>query len=133
MILLDANILVSAILGVQTKRVLAAAIERGVTLAIPEPQILESSRVLTEKLALTPERAQLAIETVTAVVTPLGANFYGAKETAARQRLHQRAQSDWPVLAAALTIDGGIWTHDRDFFGTGVPVWSSRNLKYAPA
>ena len=132
-IMLDANILVSAIIGVQTKRVLAAAIERGVTLGIPEPQILESSRVLIEKLGLSPEKAQVALDAVTAVVAPLGREFYGAKEDAARQRLHQRAQSDWPVLAAALTIDGGIWTHDRDFFGTGVPVWSSRNLKYAAA
>ena len=131
MILLDANILVSAIIGVQTKRVLAAAIERGVTLGIPEPQILESLLVLTEKLGLSAEKTQVALEAITAVVTPLGREFYGAKEEAARQRLHARAQSDWPVLAAALTINGGIWSHDRDFFGTGVAVWSSRNLKYA--
>lgn len=131
MIVLDANILVSAIMGVQTERVLAAAIGQGLTLGVPEAQILESARVLTEKLGFTHEEAQLALETVTAIVTPLGTEFYGAKEEAARHRLHQRAQSDWPVLAAALTIDGGIWTHDRDFFGTGVPVWSSRNLRYA--
>jgi predicted nucleic acid-binding protein len=130
-ILLDANILVSAIMGVQTKRVLAAAIGQGLTLGVTEPQILESARVLTEKLGLTHEEAQLALEALTAVVVPVGAEFYGAKEEAARQRLHRRAQSDWPVLAAALTIDGGVWTHDRDFFGTGVPVWSSRNLRYA--
>jgi predicted nucleic acid-binding protein len=130
-IVLDANILVSAIIGVQTKRVLEAAIERGVTLGIPAPQILESSRVLIDKLGVAVEKAQVGLEAVTAIVTPLGREFYGAKEDAARQRLHQRAQPDWPVLAAALTIDGGIWTHDRDFFGTGVPVWSSRNLRYA--
>jgi len=130
-ILLDANILVSVIIGVQTKRALAAAIERGVTLGIPEPQVLESFRVLTDKLGLSAERVQVALAAVTAVVMPLGREFYGAREHDARQRLHQRAQSDWPVLAAALTNDGGIWTNDRDFFGTGVPVWSSRNLKYA--
>ena len=130
-IVLDANILVSAILGVQTERVLGAAIGRGLTLGVPEPQILESARVLTEKLGFTHEEAQLALETVTAIVIPLGSELYGAKEEAARQRLHQRAQSDWPMLAAALTIEGGVWTNDRDFFGSGVPVWSSRNIKYA--
>jgi predicted nucleic acid-binding protein len=130
-IVLDANVLVSAILGVQTKTVLANAIERGLSLGIPEPQILECSRVLTEKLGIAPEKSRLALETVMAIVIPLSAEFYGAKEDAARQRLHRRAQSDWPVLAAALTIDGGIWSHDRDFFGTGVPVWSSRNMRYA--
>jgi predicted nucleic acid-binding protein len=130
-ILLDANILVSAIMGIQTRRVLAEAIGRGLTLGVPEPQILEAARVLTEKLSLTHEETRDALETVTATVIRLGAEFYSAKEEAAHQRLHERAQSDWPVLAAALTIDGGIWTHDRDFFGTGVPVWSSKNLKYA--
>jgi predicted nucleic acid-binding protein len=130
-ILLDANILISAIIGVQTRRVLADAIGRGLALGVPEPQILEAARVLTEKLGLTHEETQVALETVTATVVRLGAEFYRGKEEAARQRLHQRAQSDWPVLAAALTNEGGIWSHDRDFFGTGVPVWSSRNLKYA--
>jgi predicted nucleic acid-binding protein len=130
-ILLDANILVSAIIGVQTKRVLAGAIQQGLILGVPEPQIREAVRVLTGKLGLTHQDAKIALETVMAGLIPLGAEFYEANEEAARQRLHRRAQSDWPVLAAALTIDGGIWTHDRDFFGTGVPVWSSRNLQYA--
>jgi predicted nucleic acid-binding protein len=132
-ILLDANILVSAIAGVHTKRVLAETAARGVTLGVTEPQLLEAARVLTQKLGLTREEAEIALEAVSALVVPLGAESYAAAEPASRERLHRRAQADWPVLAAALMFDGGIWSHDRDFFGTGVPVWSSRNMRYAPA
>lgn len=130
-IILDANILVSVILGVQTKRVLAAATERGVTLGVTEPQIAEAARVLTERLGLTREEVERALEALTEIVIPLSVEFYGAMEEAARRRLHPRGQPDWPIVAGALTADGGIWSHDRDLFGIGVPVWSSRNLQYA--
>jgi predicted nucleic acid-binding protein len=32
---------------------------------------------------------------------------------------------DQPTVALALTINAGIWTLDRDFFGIGLPVWST--------
>lgn len=35
---------------------------------------------------------------------------------------------DQPTVALALTINAGIWTLDRDFFGSGLPVWSTDAL-----
>ena len=131
MIVLDANILVAAAIGRQVPRVLAEAYARGVTLAVAEEQIIEAASVLIEKIGLAEPEAREALERITALVNPLAPEFFAAMETPARQRLHQRAQSDWPVLAAALASGGGIWTNDRDFFGIGVPVWSSRNMVYA--
>lgn len=131
MILLDANILVSAVLGTRAVRELAAAQARGVTLAVTDVQILEATRVLIEKIGLSEEQVRGALEAIAALLTPVGAELYAGMEAPARQRLHNRAQSDWPVLAAALASAGGIWTEDRDFFGVGVPVWSSRNMQYA--
>lgn len=131
MIVLDANILVAAVLGRQVPRVLAAAQARGVALAVTERQILEAAHVLVGKIGLTASEARAGLEAVTALITPLGTEFFAAAETPARDRLHARAQSDWPVLAAALAAGGGIWSHDRDFFGVGVPVWSSRNMACA--
>lgn len=131
MIVLDANILVAAVLGRQVPRVLAAAHARGATLAVTEHQIVEAAEILTTKIGLTIAETRTGLEAITALVTPLGAEFCAATEAAARARLHERAQSDWPVLAAALAAAGGIWTHDRDFFGVGVPVWSSRNMQFA--
>lgn len=33
-----------------------------------------------------------------------------------------------PVLACAWLLDADIWSHDRDFAGTGWPSWSNANL-----
>lgn len=35
---------------------------------------------------------------------------------------------DAHLLALAWVTDSDLWTHDRDFAGTGWPAWSSRNL-----
>jgi predicted nucleic acid-binding protein len=35
---------------------------------------------------------------------------------------------DAHVLALAWSIDGDVWTTDRDFAGTGVATWSTPNL-----
>jgi predicted nucleic acid-binding protein len=131
MILLDTNILVSAVVGTSVRRALMAAHGRGVTLAVPEPQILEAVNVLTKKLGLTVAEAREGLEGITALTTTLGPGSYATMETAARRRLHDRAQSDWPLLAVALASGGAIWSNDRDFFGVGVPVWSSRNMQFA--
>lgn len=37
----------------------------------------------------------------------------------------QRDPGDWPVLAVAMLLDCPIWTEDNDFFGTGVPTWTT--------
>jgi len=38
--------------------------------------------------------------------------------------------NDWPSIALALTIDAGIWTEDRDFFGCGVATWRTPVLQH---
>jgi predicted nucleic acid-binding protein len=38
---------------------------------------------------------------------------------------------DAHILALAWTYDADIWSHDRDFAGTGWPSWSSANLAEA--
>jgi predicted nucleic acid-binding protein len=131
MIVMDANILLSAILGKGTVRALDAAVKRGVALGLPVPQLAEASSVLADKLGYRDDEANAALAALASRITLLSPEFYRAHEAAARGRLHRRGQSDWPVLAAALATEGGIWTHDRDFFGVGVPVWSSRNLRFA--
>lgn len=131
MIVLDANILVSAVIGRSVPRVLAAVRARGVALGVAEAQFVEAWRTLNEKIGLSAEEARRSLGDVTALLEPLTPELYGPMEQLARQRLHERGQSDWPVLAAALATGGGIWSHDRDFFGVGVPVWSSRNMQYA--
>ena len=43
----------------------------------------------------------------------------------ALQRIGRRDPDDWPIAAAALVLDCPIWTEDKDFFGAGIPTWTS--------
>ena len=36
-----------------------------------------------------------------------------------------RDPADWPALALALQLECAIWTEDQDFFGTGIPTWTT--------
>lgn len=49
-------------------------------------------------------------------------------ETEARARIGRRDERDWPALAAALLMNCPIWTEDQDFFGTGVPTWTTATV-----
>jgi hypothetical protein len=53
---------------------------------------------------------------------------YGAYEAEARDRI-PRDPNDWPTVALALARGIGIWTVDQDFFGCGVPVWTTVTLR----
>jgi predicted nucleic acid-binding protein len=46
----------------------------------------------------------------------------------AKARIGKRDWADWPVLAGALALSCPIWTHDTDFFGVGVPTWTTEHI-----
>jgi len=47
---------------------------------------------------------------------------YEAREAEARERI-PADPADWPTVALALALEAAILTHNRDFFGCGLPVW----------
>jgi len=53
---------------------------------------------------------------------------YSDFESTARERLGDRDPDDWPMLAAALAIGCPIWAEDTDFFGCGVPTWTTSRV-----
>jgi hypothetical protein len=61
----------------------------------------------------------------------------GAVLSAAEESLRDAVASrngsvaDAHVLACAWSFDADIWSHDRDFAGTGVASWSTINLMRA--
>jgi len=44
-------------------------------------------------------------------------------------RIEQRDPDDWPILATALALTCPVWTEDNDFFGTGVPTWTTDRVE----
>lgn len=52
---------------------------------------------------------------------------HGEYEVEARDRI-PRDPNDWSTVALALSLGCGIWTNDYDFFGCGIPVWTTQTL-----
>lgn len=62
-------------------------------------------------------------------VLPVPEDDYLQQRPEALARIEQRDPDDWPILAAALVLDCPIWTEDNDFFGTGVPTWTTDRVE----
>ena len=126
---LDANILIRAVLG--TGRAFADAAGSKLDCLIVDAQVHEALGVLTGRLGYSDRAARAVLEPALAQIGLIDADALDVGEAAARRRLEGGGQGDWPVLAAAQMLEGHIWSDDRDFFGVGVPVWSTRNLPMA--
>ncbi len=50
-------------------------------------------------------------------------------ERQARERLKGRDEDDWPYVALALVLECPIWTEDTDFFGCGIPIWTTDRVE----
>lgn len=127
-LILDANIMLSALLG-RSFPLLLQMVERGIHLFAPEPQLAEVRKELGRRPKTNPDWVAAQLARLETVVIRLPAEFFEAHEEKARSRLDERGQPDWPVVAASFETAAGIWSHDKDFFGSGTPVWSMRVLR----
>lgn len=125
--IVDANVLTSALLGASLP-LLFELRTRGLTLLMPRHQFVESRLIVGRKASLLTRDFEAIARSVVEVIPP---DAYEPFEQAARDRLQPRGQPDWPVLAAAFVYRDEIWSNDRDFFGVGVPVWTTTNIKFA--
>jgi predicted nucleic acid-binding protein len=69
------------------------------------------------------------LEYLKEIIEPVDCELYGEFESEAKERLRERDESDWPILATALALGCPIWTEDADFFGTGVAVWTTARVE----
>ncbi len=127
-LILDANIMVSALAG-QSFPLLLELFEKGVLLLAPAQQLAETRKTLSEKFDVSEKWVDSQMEQLNAVVMPLHPALFDKHEYVARGRLHERGQSDWPVLAASIETASAVWSHDKDFFGSGAAVWSTGVLR----
>jgi predicted nucleic acid-binding protein len=129
-VVVDAAILISALMGrsggvleeagrqivlATTDRALQDA-ERRVALGLRRPELLTALDELAAEISV------ISVESVLPLISPA--------EAALRDAVPSRngAVSDAHILALAWELDAEIWSHDRDFGGTGVASWSTINL-----
>ena len=98
----------------------------------------ETYHELRQRVALLVERGHLAaapavellneaLAAVAARITVVPPDVYAEWLEEARRRI-PRDPRDAPTVAVALTLGCGIWTDDQDFFGCGLPVWTTQTL-----
>jgi predicted nucleic acid-binding protein len=129
-LVLDANILVRAVLGKRVRKVIETYAGE-VSFFIPEVAYEEAEErlpALLLKRGGDPEKALSFLRSLAHLVEPIGREIYGEFEAEARERLGDRDPEDWPILASALAVGCPIWTEDTDFFGCGVPTWTSNRV-----
>jgi predicted nucleic acid-binding protein len=130
-LVVDANILVRAVLGKRVREVIETHCEE-VSFFVPEAAYAEAEEHLPKLLVKRggdPEKALAFLRTLRRLVDLIGSDVYGEFEAEARERLGQRDPADWPILAAALALRCPIWTEDTDFFGCGVATWTSNRVQ----
>jgi predicted nucleic acid-binding protein len=132
MIVLDANILIRAVLGRRVAHILDTYGRQGFRFFTPDIAFDDAHKYLPQLLRKhgKPHTDLPAVfKYLRNVIEPVDHGLYGAFEGEARQRLRGRDESDWPVLATALALACGVWTEDKDFFGTGIAVWTTDRIE----
>lgn len=130
-IVLDANILIRAVLG-QRVRGLIATHAAAVQFFAPDVAYADARKylpALLDKRGVDASAALAVLDALERVVRPMDAHVYGGVRQQALRRIETRDPDDWPVLACALVLRCPIWTEDADFFGTGVATWTTDRVE----
>lgn len=126
-IVLDANILIRGVLGTRVRELIEQYGE-GTSFFAPDLAFAEAARhlpAIAQKRGADPAPLLDSLNRLRMVVETVPVDVISALESAAMARIGTRDPMDWPIVAAALTLDCPIWTEDRDFFGAGVATWTS--------
>lgn len=130
-IVLDANILIRAVLGKRVRELLVENADR-VQFFSPDVAYADARKylpALLEKRGIQSESAMAVLDALETIVLPLELVVYVDFKAQALQRIATRDADDWPVLACAMTIGCPVWTEDADFFGTGVATWTTDRVE----
>jgi predicted nucleic acid-binding protein len=132
MIILDANILIRAVLGKRVRQLLDQYSPQGIRFYTPDVAYADAAEYLPsllERQGKPDTDVRAALQYLKQLVESVDLESYSAFEDEARQRLRGRDEDDWPILATAFALACPIWTEDKDFFGTGVATWTTAHVE----
>ena len=119
MLVLDANILVRAVLGQKVRKILISYHEK-VHFFTPEVCFEDAEKylpVLLEKRNVSSTLGLNVISFLREFVQSVDVEIYKAQDI-----------NDWPIVATALVLNCPIWTEDQDFFGSGLATWTTDRI-----
>jgi len=128
-LILDANILIRAVLGQQVFKLLDKFHDTTAFYA-PDDAFSDAEKYLPlifRKRDIDWGVGAMVLRRLPSLVQCIEFEVYRDFESKARQRI--RDVRDWTVLAAALALDCPIWSEDQDFFGSGVATWTTKTVQ----
>jgi len=128
---LDANILLRAVFGLRV-RSLFETYEDTISFYAPDICFADARRYIpsiSEKRSIDPGPGIVVLNHLSRLIEVVDRSLYEEYETSARERMISRDEEDWPIVATALLLKCPVWTEDRDFFGSGIPTWTSETIE----
>ena len=130
-LVLDANILIRAVLGKRVRQLLMQYKEV-VDFYSPDVCFRDAKKHLPKLL----ERRHIELgvgldllDQIGGIVESIDQEAYIENERLARKCVERRDPDDWPVIAVALLVGCPIWTEDQDFFGSGIATWTTDRVE----
>jgi predicted nucleic acid-binding protein len=130
-IVLDANILLRAVLGTRVRTLIERYADT-VTLLTPQSCVDEAREYLPVLCLHRGWSIAPAVELLDALLASIHVVDHTSLldvEDEARRRIASRDADDWPAVAVSIALDAPIWTEDGDFFGSGVATWTTINVE----
>lgn len=129
-LVLDANILIRAVLGSKVRDVLISNRE---TTDFFTPDVCWADAVkylptLFKKRKLSSTPALTLLDNLKKIIQIADEEIYIKHTKDAQKRMKNRDIEDWPIAATALALDCAIWTEDKDFFGSGFSTWTTDKI-----
>lgn len=129
-LVLDANILIRAVLGSKVRNLIIGNYER-VNFFTPDVCLADAEKYLPtlfEKRGLSAEPSISVLSSLRNLIQTVDASIYKSHAAEAKRRMENRDLNDWPVAASALALNSPIWTEDKDFFGSGFTTWMTAKV-----
>jgi predicted nucleic acid-binding protein len=130
-LVLDANILIRAVLGSRVRNLLMENAE-AIKFFAPDSAYDEARKhlpALLKKRGLASKPAMAVLDLLVTLVEPMELELYENLKEAALKRIAIRDANDWPVLACAMALGCAVWTEDADSFGAGAATWTTDRVE----
>lgn len=130
-LVLDANILLRAVFGNRVRSLLEAY-EDSVLFFAPDVCFADARKYIPSVAAqrgIDAVPGIAVLDQLSRIVEVVDRSLYEEYESSARERMLSRDVDDWPIVAASLLLRCPVWTEDQDFFGSGVPTWTTTTVE----